>query len=252
MTVVLSDSPAALESSLSPAELVPFQGCVIPPLTPQHVSSPENDDVVLLPNPSCAHDQDGELWTGFSSCQARTGHAVEANLQQVHETLQHTSEPSEEGSLHLRQLACRAKLLASVLEKLMADRKVDTSQAARPYGAKSSSPCKRQRLDDGCQSPDSVEEILRDVGTRCHAVLCAEAPRRDTDAIPVYGSFSGLQTSICKDSSSSSSSEADTWSFRTTVKEHGTIRTRVFPHGRAFTSGTRHGGYRFRWVPDNN
>lgn len=78
-TIFLTDSPATLESSLSPAELVPFQGCDIPPLTPQHIFSPEEG--FTLPNSSCTYDQDGLLWTSFSSCQARMGYAMEANNQ---------------------------------------------------------------------------------------------------------------------------------------------------------------------------
>ncbi|XP_077378151.1 multicilin [Festucalex cinctus] len=246
----IADSPATLESSLSPAELVPFQGCVIPPLTPQHVFPPEKG--LTSPNYSCTHAQDGAH--SFSSCQTRMGQDMELSHQQVHETL-HRNDTSEERHLHLRQLACQAKLLASVLEKLTADREPDISEPARPCGGKSTSPCKRQRLDDSCESSDSVEEILRDVSARCDAVLGAavggSALRRDADAIPMYGSFSGLQTSVCN-GSSSSEAEEDASSFRTSVREHGTIRTRVFPHGRAFTSGTQHGGYRFRWVPNHN
>ncbi|XP_077417093.1 multicilin [Vanacampus margaritifer] len=246
----IADSPATLESSLSPAELVPFQGCVIPPLTPQHVFPPEES--LAPPNSSCTHAEDGAHWTGFSSGQTRIGRDLELN-HQVPETL-HRSDPSEERDLPLRQLACQAKLLASVLEKLMADREPDISKPAKPCGGKSTSPCKRQRLDDSCESSDSVEEIMRDVSTRCDAVLRAtvgaSTPRRDSDAIPMYGSFSGLQTFVSN--GSSSEAEEDASSFRTSVKEHGTIRTRVFPHGRAFTSGTQHGGYRFRWVPNHN
>ncbi|XP_019742210.1 multicilin-like [Hippocampus comes] len=253
----VADSPATLESSLYPAELVPFQGCDIPPLTPQHVFSPEEG--FTLPNSSCTHDQDGLLWTSFSSCQARMGGAMEANkhpnFPQVPETLRkRQSDPSEEKNLHLRQLACQAKLLASVLEKLMADREPDTSEPARPCGDKSTSPRKRQRLDDGWGSPDLVEEILKDVSKRCDAVLHTNArgsvPRWDKDTIPMYGAFSGLQTSICNDGSSNA--EEDASSFCTSVKEHCTIRTRVFPQGRAFTSGTHLGGFRFRWVPNHN
>ncbi|XP_051923209.1 multicilin isoform X2 [Hippocampus zosterae] len=248
----MADSPATLESSLSPAELVPFQGCDIPPLTPQHIFSP--DEGFMLPNSSCTHDQDALLWTSFSSCQARMGCAMEANNQVPETFRKRQSDPSEERNLHLRQLACQAKLLASVLEKLMADREPDTSEPARPCGDKSTSPRKRQRLDDGWGSPDLVEEILKDVSKRCDAVLHTNArgsvPRWDKDTIPMYGSFSGLQTSICKDGSSNA--EEDASSFCTSVKEHDTIRTRVFPQGRAFTSGTHYGGFRFRWVPNLN
>nr|XP_057925971.1 multicilin [Doryrhamphus excisus] len=240
----IADSPATLESSLCPAELIPFQGCIIPPLTPQPVVSPAEDN--LLPNASTEiNNQDGALWKG------RIGGSVEVN-NKVDETLQRRQE-SEEKNLHLRQLACRAKLLASVLEKLMTVR-----ETAMPCSGKAMSPCKRQRLDhEECETSDSVEEMLRDVSTRCNAVLHASAgmniPQQDSNTIPVYGSFSGLQTSICKESSASmDESEESVSSFRTSVREHSTIRTQVFPHGRAFTSSTQQGGYRFRWVPNHS
>ncbi|XP_061623438.1 multicilin isoform X2 [Phyllopteryx taeniolatus] len=248
----MADSSVNLESSLSPAELVPFQGCVIPPLTPQHVFSPE--DGLTLPNSSCAHAQDGALWTGISMCQARMECAMEVNHEVPNTLHRRQSDPSEERNLHLRQLACRAKLLASVLEKLMAVREPEINEPARPREGQSTSPCKRQRLNDRCESSDSVEEMLRDVSTRCNAVLHAttggRAPPQDSDTVPMYGSFPGLQTSICKERSSEV--EEDMLSFRTSLREHSSIRTRVFPQGRAFTSGTRQGGYRFRWVPNHS
>ncbi|XP_054628593.1 multicilin [Dunckerocampus dactyliophorus] len=246
----MADSPAILESSLCPAELIPFQGCVIPPLTPQPVFSPAEDN--LRPNFSTEiNNQNGALWKGITSYQGRMGCSVEVN-NKVHETLQRRQEESEEKNLHLRQLACRAKLLASVLEK-----RITVRETAMPSSGKAISPCKRQRLDQGCETSDSVEEMLRDVSTRCNAVLHASAgmnnPQQDSNTIPMYGSFSGLQTSICKESSATTDeSEESVSSFRTSVREHSTIRTQVFPHGRAFTSSTQRGGYRFRWVPNHS
>lgn len=123
------------------------------------------------------------------------------------------------------------------------------------------SPCKRQRLDDECDTEPSgsVEDILRDISTRCNAVLHnkANGPRlqQEPESIRMYGSFSALQTSVSKSGSMSvdgaEEAESDS-SFRTSVREHCTIRTQVFPHGHAFTSRTKHGGYRFRWVPNHS
>ncbi|XP_057688200.1 multicilin [Corythoichthys intestinalis] len=228
----VADSPSNLESSLSPAALVPFQGCVIPPLTPQHIYPPE--DSVTLTHSSCAHAQDEVPWARYPT-------QLKVN-QKVHETLYRKhNEASEERNLHLRQLASRAKLLASMLEKLMAVREPDISEPTKPRSVKSSSPCKRQRLETECEPPDSVEEMLRDVSARCDAALRSE---RDPYALPLYGSFSGLLTSVGE-------AEEDARSFCTSVREHGTVKTHVFPHGLAFTSGTREGGYRFRWVPND-
>ncbi|XP_061672030.1 multicilin [Syngnathoides biaculeatus] len=249
----MADSSANLENSLSPAALAPFQGCIIPPLTPQHVFSP--DDGIAFPNSSCAHAQHGPLWTDIRSCQDRMGCAMEVHQEAADTFPRRQNDPSEERNLHLRQLACRAKLLASVLEKLMAVRDPEISEPVRPGEGPSTSPRKRQRLTDRCESSDSVEEMLRDVSTRCNAVLHATAggcapPKESDPYVPMYGSFSGLQTSVCKESPTEE--EEDVSSFRASLGEHGTIRTRVFPQGRAFTSGTRQGGYRFRWVPNHS
>lgn len=121
------------------------------------------------------------------------------------------------------------------------------------------SPCKRQRLDEGyeTESSDSVEDMLRDVSTRCNAVLHSAATgakrQQESETIRMYGSFSGLQTSVCTDSSlEETEGEESVSSFRTSIREHCTIRTQAFPHGHAFTSRTQQGGYRFRWVPNHS
>ena len=128
-------------------------------------------------------------------------------------------------------------------------------------GRPSLSPYKRQRLDEGyeTEASDSVEDMLRDISTRCNAVLHGAAaetkPQRESDGVRMYGAFSGLQTSVSKESSGATDgAEADesTSSFTTSVREHGTIRTQAFPHGHAFTSRTQQGGYRFRWVPNHS
>lgn len=118
------------------------------------------------------------------------------------------------------------------------------------------SPCKRQRLEQGCDAEpsDSVEDILRDISTRCNAVLHSTGtrPQQDTETIRMHGAFSHLQTSISKGGAASSEGEQSVSSFRTSIREHCNIRTQVFPNGCAFTSRTQHGGYRFRWVPNHN
>lgn len=129
-----------------------------------------------------------------------------------------------------------------------------------PEHRPSLSPCKRQRLDEGyeTESSDSVEDMLRDISTRCNAVLhiSAAARQQGSGVVRVHGAFSGLQTSFCSDSGGppADGAEADgnIWSFRTSVGEHGTIRTQAFPHGHTFTARTQDGGYRFRWVPNHS
>ncbi|XP_063344912.1 multicilin [Pelmatolapia mariae] len=259
----MAASPTTLESSLSSAELVPFQGYVIPPLTPQHSLSPEDSLVnssAEIGNPPA---REGDSWKGIAECHGKAlGHSIAVN-KQLHESLHRQQDEIdclEERNVHLRQLASRAKHLASVLEKLMTVRDSNVKEPVMPYGGDktSLSPCKRQRLDEGyeTESSDSVEDMLRDISTRCNAVLHSSSTetrlQQESKTICMYGAFSGLQTSIAKDSNMTvDAAEAgeSVSSFRTSVREHSTIRTQVFPHGHAFTSRTQQGGYRFRWVP---
>ncbi|GAA6226470.1 multicilin [Lates japonicus] len=259
----MADSPGTLESSLSPAELVPFQGCVIPPLTPQRDFSPEESVIYSFTEAGIPPAQDGAIWKGIAQCHGRAlGHSMEVN-NQLHETLHRRQEEIDslqERNLHLRQLASRAKHLASVLEKLTRFRDSNTREPALPY-SDSLSPCKRQRLDEGyeTESSGSVEDVLRDVSTRCNAILHSTATgtrkQQESETVRMFGAFSGLQTSFFKDCSmrtDGAEAEGSVSSFRTSVREHCTIRTQVFPHGHAFTSRTQEGGYRFRWVPNHS
>ncbi|KAF7665451.1 hypothetical protein LDENG_00143200 [Lucifuga dentata] len=254
----MADSPATLESSLSPVGLIPFEGCIIPPLTPQQAFSPE-ESVDSSSTETCIPlAQDGALWKGISQHQGRAlGDSIEVN-NQLHEVLhrkQEAIDSLQERNNHLRELASRAKHLASVLEKLMTVRDPTATEPMMPHEP-SLSPCKRQRLEQGCDtaSSDSVEDILRDISTRCKAVLHSTGtrPQQESESIRMYGAFSHLQTSISKSGSTSVEAGESVSSFRTSIRQHCTIRTQVFPHGRAFTSRAQHGGYRFRWVPNHN
>ncbi|XP_030623768.1 LOW QUALITY PROTEIN: multicilin [Chanos chanos] len=40
--------------------------------------------------------------------------------------------------------------------------------------------------------------------------------------------------------------------FKTSIRDHSTVRTQVFPNGRTFTSHTPNGGCRFLWIPTQN
>uniref|UniRef100_A0A3P8VCL3 Multicilin n=1 Tax=Cynoglossus semilaevis TaxID=244447 RepID=A0A3P8VCL3_CYNSE len=255
-----ADSPATLESSLSPAELVPFQGCVIPPLTPQPDFCPELNSF----NPPA---QNRDVWVDAAQCQSRAlGQSLEFN-NHLHETLHRQQEEIsslQERNLYLGQLATRAKHLASVLEKLMTVRDPNENEPVLTPGVKLSlSPCKRQRLDEGyeTEASDSVEDILRDISTRCNAVLhgtiteTAVAQDAPETQIRTFGAFSGLQVNIPTNNSVAPDglqAKDCISSFRTSIREHRTIRTQVLPHGRAFTSRTQDDGYCFRWVPNHS
>ena len=66
-----SESPGSLESSLSPVGLVPFQGCIIPPLTPQQDFPPQDSPVAVPPSLKPGHHnaEDGASWKGMAKHQ---------------------------------------------------------------------------------------------------------------------------------------------------------------------------------------
>ncbi|KAM6930882.1 multicilin [Xenentodon cancila] len=261
----MSESATTLESSLSPAELVPFQGCVIPPLSPQGDFAPEESLVHSSTETYSLQVHEGELWRSMAEYHERALGYSGATNKQLHKTPhrhQEELDSLEERNLPLRQLASRAKHLASALEKLMTVRGTHAGEPVMqsadngPLG-----PCKRQRLDEGheTESSDSVEDMLKDISTRCNAVLLSNAKglgqHRETETIRMYGAFSGLQMSTLSDRRArvDGSDAGDSVStFRTSIREHGTIRTQVFPHGHVFTSQTQQGGYRFRWLPNHS
>lgn len=110
---VSADSPSMLESSLSPEDL-PFHGCVIPPLTPQW-DIPTEDGSLSCPNTD--EEKPGppskvvapEAPAGVDRC-------VNVVLRDTGQRQQEGTDALQEKKLHLRQLARRAKHLASVLD----------------------------------------------------------------------------------------------------------------------------------------
>ncbi|XP_020773692.2 multicilin [Boleophthalmus pectinirostris] len=243
-----ADSP--LESSLSPADLVPFQGCVIPPLTPQPDFSEDSGLIRDEGNIPIQNKANWEKRPQYHGCVL--GFSADNN-HTVLENKQGETEGYKERNRHLKQLASRAKHLAAVLEKLTTVSEPNIREAVIPHEDHATlSPCKRQRLDEGYETEtDSVEDMLRDISTRCNAVL-HRAVDAEADSIRTFGSFSGLQTSFSNTSSEKmdTAEEAERGSlFRASVREHSTIKTQAFPHGHAFTTRTQRGGYCFRWIP---
>ncbi|XP_072289985.1 multicilin [Eucyclogobius newberryi] len=249
-----ADSPQ--ESSLSPAEFMPFQGCVIPPLTPQPDFFSEDRELTQYEgNLPVQNKANLEEMSQYHGCGLRYSD------HQTLEDKQEEIESNKERNRHLKQLASRAKHLAVALEKLMTVSESNFSDAVTPHEDQPTlSPCKRQRLDEGYETEsDSVEDMLRDVSTRCNAVLhraAATGPKKiEADSIRMFGSFSGLQTSFSNSNTEKKHSleEGEKGSsFKASVREHSTIKTQVFTHGHAFTTRTQLGGYCFRWVPNLN
>lgn len=108
--------------------------------------------------------------------------------------------------------------------------------------------------------PSDVESSAADSPAKCSDKksrldqdLHEQSGHSGSETVQVYGSFRGLRVSKATPSATS-----DLWRggrcavFKTSVREHSTVRTRVFPHGKTFTSHTPDGGCRFLWIPKQN
>ncbi|XP_043920436.1 multicilin isoform X2 [Protopterus annectens] len=202
------------------------------------------------------------------------GDALEENTQ-LHVTLTRKQEEIaslKERNIQLKELAGQAKHLASVLDKLMKQQaKGNSDVASEPFPLRGAG--KRKRLEDVYENEQECKEVdavLREISERCNAALqpldninfkcpklhsemelsseCVEGQEK----IRMYGSFNGIQTRTVCSSLSLNDSEMDEEDmvFRTSIREHCTIRTLAFPQGNAFTTRTPGGGYKFRWVPN--
>uniref|UniRef100_A0A8C4RKM7 Multicilin n=1 Tax=Erpetoichthys calabaricus TaxID=27687 RepID=A0A8C4RKM7_ERPCA len=239
----------AVGLQLSSCDVSAFQACIQSPdsaqqelalPTPLHFTPPAQH-VHCQPAPPLHPDH---YWKDMADQnQKALGDALEVN-NQLHATLSQKEEEIvslQERNVQLKELANQAKHLASVLDI--------------------KSGLKRRRLSDHYeQLPDcmEVDEILRDITDKCNVALHGDAkhPRlcldeRNNSGTPsierihMYGAFNGLQTSTTL----STSEMEEGMSFRTSIRDHCTIRTLAFPQGNAFTTRTNNGGYKFRWVP---
>ncbi|KAF4082607.1 hypothetical protein AMELA_G00153500 [Ameiurus melas] len=71
-----------------------------------------------------------------------------------------------------------------------------------------------------------------------------------SETVQVFGSFRGLRVLKATPSATSDLRREGRCSvFKTSIREHSTVRTRVFHHGKTFTSHTPDGGCRFLWIP---
>ncbi|XP_053888875.1 multicilin [Malaclemys terrapin pileata] len=199
--------------------------------------------------------------------QKALGDALVEN-NQLHVTLTQKQEEItslKERNVQLKELASQAKQLACVLDKLMIHQPKEGGDAFLPRSsAKRSLEQLYAARQEDCAE---VDEILREISDTCNAALqtidenreakrprlqaeATRAPDSQSQAINMYGAFSGLQTCSSRSSVDLSNSELEEGvSFRTSITDHCTIRTLAFPQGNAFTIRTATGGYKFRWVP---
>ncbi|KAG6940924.1 multiciliate differentiation and DNA synthesis associated cell cycle protein [Chelydra serpentina] len=202
--------------------------------------------------------------------QKALGDALVQN-NQLHVTLTQKQEEItslKERNVQLKELASQAKQLACVLDKLMIHQSKEGADAFLPTRS-SAKRSQEQLYAAGQEDRAEVDELLRELSDTCEAALQtidenreAKRPRLRAEAAPapdgqglgqaihMYGAFSGLQTCGSRSSVDLSNSELEEGvSFRTSITDHGTIRTLAFPQGNAFTIRTATGGYKFRWVP---
>lgn len=105
--------------------------------------------------------------------------------------------------------------------------------------------------DSSGECPDKKSRLDQEFYDQSCEHSCSDDLGSET--VQVFGSFRGLR--ILKATPSANSDprrEGRCAFFKTSVREHSTVRTRVFPHGKTFTSHTPDGDCRFLWVPKPN
>nr|DBA23581.1 TPA: hypothetical protein GDO54_014480 [Pyxicephalus adspersus] len=251
---------------LPPCDVSVFDQCLAPPIPSQPCQlMPIN----VQPIPSTE-----QYWRDMADHnQKALGDALVHN-NQLHVTLNEKQEEIDslkEKNVQLNELANQAKHLASVLDKLMSHRSRAISKLSSD-GVLTKPPVKRNLEEFFQQTSDQecnqVDEILREISKKCNAALMgcdyveAKRPKLQSDdpmdgldeaasGIKMCGAFHGLKTSTGHSSLNLSDTDLEgDVSFRTSIKDHSTIRTLAFPQGNAFTIKTNGGGHKFRWVPN--
>ncbi|XP_069601458.1 multicilin [Ranitomeya imitator] len=238
-----------------------FEPCMVPNI---HPSQPQLAPVNVQPIPSTE-----QFWRNMADQnQKALGDALVEN-NQLHVTLNEKQEEIaclKEKNVQLKELANQAKHLASVLDKLM--RHPDDTRLSSD-GLPNRPPVKRNLEEFYPQTTklesNQVDEILKEISEKCNAALmgsvhseakrpklCSEESKDEiTTAIKMCGAFQGLKTSTGHSSVNLCNTDLEEdITFRTSIKDHCTIRTLAFPQGNAFTIRTNEGGYKFRWVPN--
>lgn len=73
-----------------------------------------------------------------------------------------------------------------------------------------------------------------------------------TERVNMFGAFRGLRVVTETPFVKSDLGETNGGCFRISIREHSTVKTKVLPHGKAFTSYTPGGSCRFLWVPSED
>ncbi|KAJ8262790.1 hypothetical protein COCON_G00152470 [Conger conger] len=276
----IPESPSLLDSSacssgslpLSDCSLTDFSGCTILPISSlpvlaSHESLSQTPQIPSRTLPQALPQdtpldtsQDQLFWRNLAEDHQRAlGDALDAN-NQLCLTLNKKQEETrflQQRNQHLKELANQAKHLASVLSRLISPGGAPALSGGLPTLP---SPTKRRRLEgrpeteaEGEEVPagEEVSRILRDVSERCRAALQEQAGA-PLHSPRMHGKFQGLLTSTPERGArprGGEEEEEEGTAFRTSIRDHCTIRTLAFPQGHAFTARTPEGGCRFRWIP---
>ncbi|NP_001313426.1 multicilin [Danio rerio] len=110
-----------------------------------------------------------------------------------------------------------------------------------------------EQLDLKAQDQMVPEDVTKEstLAQDHHLTMSSERQR-----VNIFGAFNGFQvfteTSTVKSDINISSDGGKGLCFKTSIRDHSTVKTKVFPHGKAFTSHTLSGSCRFLWVPNES
>ncbi|XP_053556420.1 multicilin [Bombina bombina] len=258
---LMQTSVASADFQPAPCNMAVYDPCMAAPLHPQQ-SHLLPINVQLIPTTE-------QYWKDVADHNHKAlGDALVEN-NQLHVTL--TEKQEEIASLkerndQLHELANQAKHLASVLDKLMTHRSRISGNISSD--ALRTRPSVKRNLEeyypqDNDQECMQVDEILREISNKCNAALKDSAPKRTKitfedqtgtgqgEQIAMHGAFNGLKTSTGHSSVNLCDTDLEEdITFKTSIRDHCTIRTLAFPQGNAYTIRTGGGGYKFRWVPN--
>lgn len=110
----------------------------------------------------------------------------------------------------------------------------------------------KDQLDQEEQAPRQLSE---DSGLTQNQILQMSSGVLIAQRVNIFGAFHGLRVvtqtpSVISDLNMSGNDGKVC--FKTAIRDHSTVKTKVFPHGKAFTSHTPSGSCRFLWVPNEH
>ncbi|XP_073686179.1 multicilin [Garra rufa] len=110
----------------------------------------------------------------------------------------------------------------------------------------------KAQLDQDEQAPQQIRE---DSDLTQNQSLEMSSEGLNAEKVKIFGAFQGLQVvtatpSVISDLNMSGGDGKVC--FKTAIRDHSTVKTKVFPHGKAFTSHTPTGSCRFLWVPNEH